>query len=593
MYFTSRLCTNFRGKRGTSLSLKFVQSRDYVYCFTRCLEKNDFCYNVHRMELNEAIDKIKAACEPYLKACMTKVTPFVEWVEQLSTPPAIGVVLRDHLVQIAQLEKRGGQIDILTLSTILPHELNAITAGTWKQATLPMIIGAVPTSQTLIRPLELHGVKERDIDSVLPFQSEPLFPYPIEEAILKRILISRKGEVNKLSVLAIRKEDISHRLSEYHTMGIEPELLTSESVGLAAFFNALHTSHAPYVGIYVGDKAIRLLLISKRCLIASHAIEFSGDVSLESGTIVQQVMQTVLSFSKSLRGSEIEAIAFTGPKGTDSRVNASLAKELNKKILKGHPQVFEGHHAKEIHDYALPIGLALCGLETNTKQFNYREGELAFPAPWKRALFPLSLFFIGALILALIIFAISSYSLNSELDKLRSEYSELLTVFDRTHAEYEKTLSQKGVIDEQTDSADQLTVDQLSNRTAALRSEIHSTPMIFPLTPRIPLVSDLLAWLANHPNVIKDTPEGDVALIQIESLNYQMIKRPDKNKPKERYQVKVELVFTSPEPMLAREFHNALLQANPLVDPRSEVKWSFSEGKYRTSFFLKDNTAYY
>ena len=60
----------------------------------------------------------------------------------------------------------------------------------------------------------------------------------------------------------------------------------------------------------------------------------------------------------------------------------------------------------------------------------------------------------------------------------------------------------------------------------------------------------------------------------------------------EKYQVKVDLEMVAPTPKMARELHTALITPNDFVDPKAEVKWAASRGKYQTSFYLKDKTAY-
>ena len=59
-----------------------------------------------------------------------------------------------------------------------------------------------------------------------------------------------------------------------------------------------------------------------------------------------------------------------------------------------------------------------------------------------------------------------------------------------------------------------------------------------------------------------------------------------------KYQVKVDLEFSTSSPRIAREFHDSLIAPNDLIDPKGEVKWSSNRGKYRTSFYLKDKTQY-
>ena len=86
-----------------------------------------------------------------------------------------------------------------------------------------------------------------------------------------------------------------------------------------------------------------------------------------------------------------------------------------------------------------------------------------------------------------------------------------------------------------------------------------------------------------------NTEEGS---LKIDSFSYQMVKRPDITKKGEKYQVKIDLEITAPSAKMAREFHTALNSPNNFVDPKSEVKWSNTRGKYQASFFLKDKTSY-
>ncbi len=90
---------------------------------------------------------------------------------------------------------------------------------------------------------------------------------------------------------------------------------------------------------------------------------------------------------------------------------------------------------------------------------------------------------------------------------------------------------------------------------------------------------------------MKDKP-GEPPLIQIESFNYSVTKRPDITKKLEKYQVKVEVEFNAMNATAAREFHDALLAPNPFIDPKGDVKWTSNKNLYKATFFLKDRTAY-
>jgi type IV pilus assembly protein PilM len=137
--------------------------------------------------------------------------------------------------------------------------------------------------------------------------------------------------------------------------------------------------------------------------------------------------------------------------------------------------------------------------------------------------------------------------------------------------------------------------ESLLERINYLEKDLQAIPDIFPLLPNIPKVSDVLAWLSTLHIQIGKKSKGELPnaqSIQIENFNYTLVKRPEQNKKQEKYLVKVEIEFTSPTPKQAREFHDALIAPNNFVDPKGEVKWNTSHGRYRASFYLKDRTVY-
>lgn len=118
----------------------------------------------------------------------------------------------------------------------------------------------------------------------------------------------------------------------------------------------------------------------------------------------------------------------------------------------------------------------------------------------------------------------------------------------------------------------------------------------FSLQPTTPLFSETLIalnQLAKEISITQDdtqkhsTVENESSQILLTSCKYSMIKRPDIKRPKEKYQVRVDIEFTAPSQAIARKFYDALLQSKQLVDKESEVKWTVAQGKYRASFFLK------
>ncbi len=220
-------------------------------------------------------------------------------------------------------------------------------------------------------------------------------------------------------------------------------------------------------------------------------------------------------------------------------------------------------------------------------QINFRQKEFRYGTPLKRFKKVLFTYILISLGVAFAAYFCGEQYLGYQEDKVRENYVELLQNIKRPFQEVEGALLKKPSTDSTlTKNIKHLKIDELSKRLDFLEKEVQSTPLLFPLFPNVPRVSDLLAWLMNHPNIVKKGSDNQLeGLIQIENLTYTMVKRPDINKKTEKYQVKVELEITANTSKEAREFHDALITPNEMIDPKAEVKWNATKGRYRTSFY--------
>ena len=182
-------------------------------------------------------------------------------------------------------------------------------------------------------------------------------------------------------------------------------------------------------------------------------------------------------------------------------------------------------------------------------------------------------------------------------DQLKSKFLELLSFTQKPYDVFEALYEQKYPFAKRGDTIvpiANLDAEGISNRVDFLETSIKSMPESFPLLPNIPRVSDVLVWLSTHPKLVcaENSGPGDCLPFTIDVFNYSLVKRPEINKKSEKYQVKIDLEFSTSSPRLAREFHDALITSNDFVDPKGEIKWTATKGKYRTSFYLKDKTIY-
>jgi type IV pilus assembly protein PilM len=496
-----------------------------------------------------------------------------------------------------------------------------------------LLVTCLHGDDVLIRQLEIQLKKEADIDAVLAFQAEPILPYPIDNAVVDRIKVSEGAEGSLLTVVAVRKDHLQKHLDTWHRLEIEPEVISCSPVALAVFSRHFSSSEKPQLVLHIGQahtlcilthhgKLQAALNINGGTVSLSHAFELDNasfqqqedirtfdflgmdkekhpHLSSALENMRLEVTRTVYALSKQIKGQEISAILLTGDGAAFNNLPQALCQTLNKTLLVPVMDPLFNLSIVELQKFALPIGAALTALPHCKNQVNFRQNEFSYPYPWRRYKKPASVYVGLCLLLAIAFYFMTHSYIKYREDQVRQEYSELLQFMHRPYTEFERDFDVKAggkKLNEHQEvlNIKDLTQEDLIRRLQFLDADLQSSPYYYPLMPNTPTVSDVLAWLSTHPNVVaKDPKMGAMKpLLEIESFNYTMVKRPDQTKKQEKYQVKVELEFSSPTPKLAREFHDALIAPNAFVDPKGEVKWSTNRGLYRASFFLKDKTLY-
>ncbi|MBA3958083.1 MAG: pilus assembly protein PilM [Parachlamydiaceae bacterium] len=512
---------------------------------------------------------------------------------------AIGLDIDDTHIKVAQLSFAKGQPTVEHLLSVDTENssgqtiFEGPTGRTLSDQQQYLIVSALDSKDILIRPLEIKLKKEKDIDAVLAFQTEPLIPYPVENAILDRITLETTPEGTQINVIAARKDHVESHISFWKARHIEPEVISSVPFALSSFSKQFSSTQEAHFIVNIGEAQTTCVLVREGKLLAAQATAIGATVLKDPQTMDQwrvEVTRILFALAKQRREQETVGILFTGLGATNNALTSAITEILNKPALALADKA-QSVSTEQLQEYAVAIGAGLSGLPTQ-HQINFRQQELSYPHPWNRLKQPLALYFIlCCCVAAAIYFFTLSYSGHRE-DDLRYEYVELLASMNKTYSAFEGEFATKtGTKSEITPTIESLSQSDLLRRLALLQKEMQDNPSLFPFLPNTPRVSDVLAWLSTHPVATGKSHDGQPPL-QIESFNYAMVKRPEQKKPQEKYQVKVELEFSSPTPMIAREFHDALIAPNDIVDPKGEVKWSSNRGKYRTSFFLKDKTVY-
>lgn len=494
-----------------------------------------------------------------------------------------------------------------------------------------LLVTSADTQDILVRPLELKLKKDKDIEATLSFQVEPLLPYPVENAIIDKILLSKDKEGSQLTVFAIRKDHLTQHLMQWRALKVEPEVVSAAPQALVLFANQFFGQDFPLFILHLAIENPFAVLVNQGKLIAAQAIpgginQLIETLSLEKkidketaylellkkdfapplsetplkaalDNLRMSITRTVYSLAKQLKGKEINHVIVTGPGSIIKGLPEILCSSLKKKPLDPRGEIEFGTNKEELLSFALSIGEALSGLPQCKDQINFRQQDFLYPEPWKRLKQPIFLYFLLCTGIAITLFLFGKSYISYEEGELRENYLNLLKMMNKTYATFEREFVNKAPDFSQTEEIKEITslsLDEIKNRLNLLEKDLQSPPQTFPLQPNVPLVSDVLAWISSHPNFInKQENMNDLSpSMQIENFSYSMVKRPEPARKQDKYQVKVEIEFSSPAPKMAREFHDALIAPNDMVDPKAEIKWNSNRDRYRTSFFLKDKTPY-
>lgn len=484
-----------------------------------------------------------------------------------------------------------------------------------------LIVTALDTNDVLVRPLEIKLKKDRDIDAVLSFQAEPLLPYSVDNAILDRITLAQTQEGTLLNLVAARKDHIKAHLEQWGLLQIEPEVVSCVPMSLTQFGKLFSPTADPHFIVHLGHTQTTCVLVKGGLLLAAQGgptglqafkdaagqdsldnVDFSALTKQQNGALFEvwenwrlEVTRILYALARQRKEQEVTGILFTGEGAALNNLGPALSQSLEKSYFQPVENPLFPISVKELQKFAIPIGSAISGLP-NQEQINFRQQELAYPRPWKRLTKTIALYYALSIALAAALYLFGNTYLGYREDQVRQEYVDLLGTMNKTYPDFEKEYSRKqhSLTEPEGGEASpkNLSQEQISNRLQYLQKEVKDSPDLFPLQPNTPRVSDVLAWLSTHPIVTGKASDNTESPIQIDNFSYTMMKRPDPKKAQEKYQVKVELEFSTPTPKLAREFHDSLIAPNDIVDPKGEVKWSSNKGKYRTSFFLKDKTGY-
>ncbi|MFA6915423.1 MAG: hypothetical protein WC222_03430 [Parachlamydiales bacterium] len=502
-----------------------------------------------------------------------------------------------------------------------------------KSARASVVVTGMDTAKTIVRQLDVKLKKEKDIDAVLSFQAEPVIPFSPEEAVLDKTLINTYDEGSILTLYAVKKEQLKEHIEGWLQLGVESEIVSSIPFGLSSFAAAFITEEQPVVVLNIGFLSTSVILVQKGKLLASQsfkkglhdlAIAYQHDLNKEldgnddfealagvdllhnnsdlqpefHSTLQQyqrECVRSAFGLAKYARVGDVAGILVTGEGEKLKTLPGLIAQAIGKPLI---PITLPGGFGiteQRACSNAIPIGLALTALPNYKSQINFRQEDFAYPHPWKRLRLPIAAYIAMCALLAFTTYLFGQAYIGLKEDSARQSYVNLVGTLKKDYPEFEKKIASEisNDVGYAPPSPKELTPNQINTRLDLFEKEIDAAPNTIALSANVPRVSDVLAWLSNHPQVAMPGKDGlPQAQIHIDSFNYRMSKRPELTKLRDKYQAQIDIDFVSDSPRAARLFYDSLIAPNDFVDPKGEVKWTAANGKYRVSFFLKDKTVY-
>ncbi len=501
-----------------------------------------------------------------------------------------------------------------------------------RSAKSSLVVTGMDAGKTIIRQMDVKLKKEKDIDAVLVFQAEPLLPFPVEEAFLDKSFLQSNDEGTLLTLFAVRRDHLQEHIDSWTRLGVEPEIVGSIPHALAVFAGMAIAHTDPVLMLHIGFTSTTCALVQHGKLLSAQAFKGgihelaeaylndtnqeqheAGDVAVLaevdclnidqpslptfSAVLLQfqrDCVRVAYGLAKYAHVADVASVIATGDGSRQLSLAQTIAKAIGKPLATLEIPSSFGLTEEDAHFYAVPIGLALTGLPITPEQINLRQKELAYPHPWKRLRIPIASYIALCVALAFAVYLFGQAYLGLEEDRIRKDYVALVASLNQDYTATEKKIGGAAAAENPIPTPKELTPEQIETRLNFFEKELDAAPNTIALLPNTPRVSDVLAWLGSHPHVSMATEKNAKpdAQIHIEMFNYRLVKRPELSKPRDKYQVQVEMDFTSDSARAARLFYDSLIAPNDFVDPKAEVKWTAAPGKYRIAFYLKDRTIY-
>lgn len=515
----------------------------------------------------------------------------------------LGIHADGQALKIAKARKQKQIITIELLRTLPQYEEDSIVKPLY---TLEPTIGkefkvvtGLESCEVFIRTLQLKLFDKRKVLAALPFQLEGLVPFPLSEAfIIPQISRQKQDTSSRVQIFAVKDKQIENHLEKMNSFELDPDIVSSSPNALARYFSYFYSTRPDAIMFYFGAEGSTALCFAANKMEASYPFSFGIEkliqslwqdfpdltrsdllemaYSLELNEVspsssphffetlfqLQREIDRILSFFQTKPYGKTQKIIIAGSFSSFSKFRDFFKSSLPESFELIASPAFGPYDESTIESFAIPIGLALDGGIGDERSLQLRQKMFISERAFRKKASSLLTYFGACAALALSLF-ISCHFYMVKKEKFLTSLCE----------SYFPDSSSAG---------------DLGDRIAVIEKKLAKQKKSSVLLLQMPSVSEVLAWLSTHPTLTRGTDSLiNLDLIDIKHIRYQIIKHPKINAPGVAAVIKVDLEFNSPSSRIARDFHDALLKGDLIVDEKKEITWHVKDTVYQTSFFLK------
>ena len=334
----------------------------------------------------------------------------------------------------------------------LRSAMEAVQAG--MDTAQAYCIASIPADEISFRNLRVPFTGEKKIDQILPFELEPIVPFPLENLVIdfQTLPHAGLGGATDLIAVAAQKSTIETYLDAFAGVGIDPQILIPSGYSTAVCLNRFASPPDDWILVDIGSHRDTLFFIASGQVRLIRSLPSfrsgKGDTGIEA-----KIRQTLLAFGNlSAEPLEPQKAFLTGQglNGRGEELTGTLEKALAFPVSRSDLLRCAGGKIKIASEQEWKpdemdnaLALAIAQIEGKPR-LNFRKGQFASRRNWaayRNHLMRLGVFAAILLCLAGLDIFIESRALNRRIDRIdreitsifRSTFPEIQRVVDPVH----------------------------------------------------------------------------------------------------------------------------------------------------------------